>query len=98
MRLHSSLAALLLLSPFGHAETLVVKNANGDPLARVMVTQSPLAQPAADLSDDGYAPNGVTNTSDPATTRFTNAAGEVSFEPPALPVTYRARAQGYVDA
>ena len=98
MRLHSSLAALLLLSPFGHAETLVVKNANGDPLARVMVTQSPLAQPAADLSDDGYAPNGVTNTSDPATTRFTNAAGVVSFDPPAWPVTSRARAQGYVDA
>jgi streptogramin lyase len=63
-----------------------------------MVTRSPAAQPEADLSDDGYAPDGVTNTSAPVVTRFTNAAGKVSFDTPVAPVNYRARAQGYVDA
>ncbi len=80
------------------AGTMVVRDEQGRPLPRVMVTQSPLAQPTADLSDDGYAPHGVTNTSAPVLTRFTNAAGEVRFDPPPGPVNYRARAQGYVDA
>ncbi|MCB1700417.1 MAG: lyase [Pseudomonadales bacterium] len=87
----------LLFAPLCSAATLQVKDDQGRPLAQVMVTQSPLAQPEADLSDDGYAPDGVTNTSAEVVTRFTNAAGEVSFDPPARPVSYRARAQGYVD-
>ncbi|MCB1710733.1 MAG: lyase, partial [Halioglobus sp.] len=74
------------------------KDTQGSPLPLVMVTQSPASQPAANLSDDGYTPDGVTNTSAPVLTRFTNASGEVSFPDPAEPVTYRARAQGYVDA
>lgn len=98
MRIPAGLLALLLISPLCGAATLIVRDEQGRPLPSVMVTRSPSAQPAADLSDDGYTPDGVTNTSAPVITRFTNAAGEVSFDPPAEPVTYRARAQGYVDA
>ncbi len=98
MRLYRYAVGLLLLAPLSQAGTLVVKNPQGQPLSPVMVTQSPLQQPEADLSDDGYAPNGVTNTAAPVVTRFTDAAGEVSFEPAANPVRYRLRAQGYVDA
>ncbi len=89
---------LLLVAPLCNATTLLVKDEQGHPLPRVMVTQSPVTQPEADLSDDGYAPDGVTNTSAPVVTRFTDAAGQVSFETPGNQVTYRARAQGYVDA
>lgn len=89
---------LLLAAPLSSAATLQVKDEQGRPLAQVMVTRSPVAQPEADLSDDGYAPDGVTNTSAEVITRFTNAEGEVSFETPTQPVSYRARAQGYVDA
>ena len=98
MRFITRLFLLLLAAPLCSAGTLHVKDDQGRPLAQVMVTQSPVAQPEADLSDDGYAPDGVTNTSAPVLTRFTNAAGEVSFETPTQPVSYRARAQGYVDA
>jgi streptogramin lyase len=97
MRSASCLFLLLLIAPLGDAATLLVKDQQGRPLPQVMVTRSPAAQPEADLSDDGYAPNGVTNTSAPVVTRFTNAAGEVSFDTPLEPVNYRARAQGYVD-
>ncbi len=98
MQFRPFVAGLLLLAPLGLADTLVVKNDRGEPLSRVMVTQTPANPPAADLSDDGYAPDGVTNTSAPVLTRFTNAAGEVSFDPTPDAMRYRARAQGYVDA
>ena len=91
-------AGLLLLSPLGMADTLVIKDPQGQALSPVMVTRTPLQQPEADLSDDGYAPHGVTNTAAPVLTRFTNQAGEVSFGPAPAPVRYRVRAQGYVDA
>jgi virginiamycin B lyase len=98
MRFHTILVGLLLLAPLGQAATLVVKNAQGEALSRVMVTRSPTAQPVADLSDDGYTPHGQSNTSAAVVTRFTDANGMVSFDPPSGPVGYRARAQGYVDA
>ncbi len=97
MRIHAVLAAALSLAPLSQADTLVVKNQQGQPLAQVMVTRTPAQQPAADLSDDGYAPDGVTNTSAAVVTRFTDADGEVSFEPTSQPVRYRARTQGYLD-
>jgi streptogramin lyase len=90
-------ASALLLAPLAQAGTLVVKNEQGQPLTPVMVTQTPLQQPEADLSDDGYAPDGTTNTAAPVLTRFTNGAGQVSFEEATNPVRYRVRAQGYVD-
>ena len=98
MRMHTAAVALALLAPLAQAGTLTVKNPQGQPLSPVMVTRTLVQQPAADLSDDGYAPNGVTNTSAAVLTRFTNAAGEVSFADASEPVRYRLRAQGYVDA
>ena len=98
MRYRGILIVLLSLAPLCQAATLVVRNEAGLPLPQVMVTRSPAQQPDADLSDDGYAPHGVTNLSPATLTRFTNAAGQVSFDDPAAPVRYRARAQGYVDA
>jgi len=98
MRITVGLFGLLLVAPICIAGTLTIKDDQGRPLDRVMVTQTPTTQPPADLSDDGYAPDGVTNTSAAVLTRFTNTRGQVSFDPPAVPVTYRARAQGFVDA
>ncbi len=97
MRIHAIFTAALLLAPLSQADTLVVKNPQGQPLAQVMVTRTPAQQPDADLSDDGYTPDGVTNTSAAVVTRFTDANGEVRFEATGEPARYRARAQGYVD-
>ena len=63
-----------------------------------MVTSTPQQQTPADLSDDGYAPHGVTNTAPTVVTRFTDADGRVSIETPDQPASYRVRAQGYLDA
>jgi len=98
MRLRTVLLGLLLSSPAAQAATLIVKNPQGAPLPQVMVTRTPLEQPQADISDDGYAPHGVTNTAATVVTRFTNADGAVSFEDAADAAAYRVRAQGYVDA
>ena len=98
MKLVQLISALLFSVPLTQADTLTVKNNKGEPLARAMVTQSPISQPEADLSDDGYAPNGVTNTSATVVTRFTDSAGEVDFANPATPARYRVRAQGFVDS
>ena len=81
----------------GQAASLVIKNEHGEAMARVMVTRTPLHQPAGDLSDDGYAPHGVTNVSATVQTRFTDASGVVHFDATDSKVRYRARAQGYVD-
>jgi len=98
MKFHELAIMLALLAPLAQAGTLVVKNGQGQPLSPVMVTQTPLQQPEADLSDDGYAPHGVTNTAAPVITHFTDDNGMVSFDPPSEPIRYRLRAQGYVDA
>jgi streptogramin lyase len=60
------------------------------------VTRSPLDIPTADLSDDGYAPHGVTNTAAVTITRFTDAAGKVDIFRNGN-YLYRVRAQGFVD-
>jgi streptogramin lyase len=98
MRLRIFLMALLIVAPISQAATLQVKNEQGEPMARVMVTRTPLDQPEADLSDDGYTPHGVTNVAATVQTRFTDSQGQVSFEESNERVHYRARAQGYVDA
>jgi streptogramin lyase len=92
------LVGTLLTIPQVLAETLVVKNERGEPMSRVMLTRTPVDQPAADLSDDGYAPHGVTNTSPTVVTRFTDGAGRVEFDASDAAYRYRARAQGYADA
>jgi virginiamycin B lyase len=97
---HLRLIMVLLLgtAPLTEAATLEVKNERGEPMAGVMVTRMPASQPEADLSDDGYAPTGVTNRSATVVTRFTDREGRVEFGGGGEPARYRARAQGYVDA
>ena len=98
LRIRVLLLGLLMTAPFSLADTLVIKNERGEPMSRVMLTRTPVVQPEADLSDDGYAPHGVTNTSPTVVTRFTDTAGMVDFEVTDVAYRYRARAQGYVDA
>jgi virginiamycin B lyase len=97
MRFCTLVFALLILPPCW-GSTLLVKDAQGNPLAQIMVTSTPQETPPADLSDDGYAPDGVTNTAPALVTRFTNASGKVSFDDRDKPANYRIRAQGYADA
>lgn len=97
MRLCTLLLLLLALAPAWGA-TLLVKNSAGQPLPQAMVTRTPQEIPAADLSDDGYTPDGVTNTAATVVTRFTDASGRVSFAGTDQPARYRVRAQGHVDA
>jgi virginiamycin B lyase len=98
MKFRIFLVGLLVMAPMSQAATMVVKNEQGAALAQVMITRTPATQPEADLSDDGYTPHGVTNTTTPVVTHFSNATGMVSFDEGDKPVRYRARAQGYVDA
>lgn len=96
MRFCILLVAMLALMPAWGA-SLLIKDSQGNPLPQVMVTATPLEQPVADLSDDGYAPDGVTNTAAAVITRFTDATGTVVIEDTGAPTQYRVRAQGYVD-
>ncbi len=88
---------LLTLAPLSLATTFSISDDAGQPLAQVMVTRTPAERVTANLSDDGYAPDGVTNPSDTTLTRFTDTAGTVSFEDSDKAVKYRLRAQGFVD-
>jgi virginiamycin B lyase len=88
---------VVFLSSPGQAATLTVTNEAGEALPQVMVSRLPATTLDADLSDQGYAPNGVTNQAPGSVTRFTNAQGVVMFDDILLPVSYRVRAQGYVD-
>jgi len=91
------IVALAVHSADSQAITFAFKDQAGEPLAQVMVTRTKVEKVSVDLSDDGYAPNGVTTPSDTALTRFSNAQGIVYFEDLDDHVHYRARAQGYVD-
>ena len=74
------IVALAVHSADSHAITFAFKDQAGEPLAQVMVTRTKVEKVSVDLSDDGYAPNGVTTPSDTALTRFSNAQGIVYFE------------------
>ena len=87
---------LLLLASTATAEPLRVTDTQGKPIPLAMVTRTPLDVPAEDLSDDGYAPHGVTNTAAVTLTRFTDATGQVDIAEPGEHF-YRVRAQGYRD-
>ena len=86
----------LLLSSSSLAEPLLVTDTQGKPISQAMVTRTPLDVPAEDLSDDGYAPHGVTNTAAVTVTRFTGATGQVDIAEPGNHF-YRVRAQGFRD-
>ena len=102
MNKHVKLRILTVLiaasASLSHAMTFTVTNEVGEPLSEVMISQTPLVTPEANLADNGYAPNGVTNGTAPGLTRFTDSRGMVTFADTENPVSYRARAQGYVDA
>ena len=82
----------------GYPITFTVTNEAGEPMPQVMISRTPVESPEANLADDGYTPNGVTNPTAASLTRFTNSSGTVTFADTERPVTYRARAQGYIDA
>jgi len=82
----------------GHAQIFTVTNEAGEPLPQVMISRIPVNVPDANLGDDGYAPNGVTNQTAATLTRFSNDQGRVSFSDTQIAYRYRVRAQGYVDA
>ncbi|QFU76891.1 lyase [Halioglobus maricola] len=88
---------MAVLAGATQASELLVTDAAGKPLPQAMVTRTPLQVPAADLSDDGYAPHGVSNTSAVTVTRFSNSEGEVDIFLEG-DFSYRVRAQGYRDA
>jgi virginiamycin B lyase len=97
MKLPSLAFVVVFLSGLCQAATLTVTNEAGEALPQAMVSRLPASTLDADLSDQGYAPNGVTNQAPGLVTRFTNAQGVVVFDDILAPVTYRVRAQGYVD-
>ncbi len=102
MRMHVLLLGLLMLLPAmvmpAWSAPLLIKDSQGKPLAQAMVTSTPQEQKLQDLSDDGYAPDRVTNTAPAVVTRFTDASGRVTLDEHASPpANYRIRAQGYVD-
>ncbi len=79
------------------AVTFAFKSEDGSLLAQVMVTRTNTNSGGADLSDDGYTPDGVSNAADTTLTRFSDARGLVIFEEAGAGSQFRARAQGYVD-
>ena len=83
------------------AATVVVTDAEGNPLATAMVTQTVSDNDVVDTSDNGYPEPGVTNKVAPQRTRFTAADGKVRFDVTADMTgerSYRVRKQGYADA
>ncbi len=91
------LALGLTLSLPSLALTVHVVDQAGEPISQAMITVTPTEVPDADLSDDGYAPHGVTNTTATVLTRFTDAHGAVTL-PDDDNARYRVRAQGFIDA
>jgi virginiamycin B lyase len=95
MRYLTSLLCFFALAV--QAEPLRVLDADGNPIAQAMVTRTPMEIPAEDLSDDGYTPHGVTNTSPVTVTRFTDSDGLVEIAAQGK-YHYRVRAQGFRDS
>jgi virginiamycin B lyase len=85
-----------LLAMTAQAVQLQVSDPEGNPIPQAMVTRTPLDTPTPDLSDDGYAPDGITNTAAVTVTRFTNAQGQVDIAREGK-YSYRVRAQGFKD-
>ncbi|MEH6550361.1 MAG: hypothetical protein V7711_02960 [Pseudomonadales bacterium] len=98
MKIKILVAGLLMSASVVQAVTLSVTNEAGQLLPQVMVSRYPVNSPPQDISDNGYAPDGVTNPSAVVLTRFTNTLGQVSFDDDTQDYRYRIRAQAYVDA
>ncbi|MEQ9397128.1 Vgb family protein [Haliea sp.] len=94
----STLVLLLLGSGYCHAASFVVRDPAGEPINPAMVTASPLTVPEPTLGEMGYPADGVSNRAAVTLTRFTDAAGRVSFGTRLDDHRFRVRAQGFVDA
>jgi virginiamycin B lyase len=79
------------------AATLTVNDPSGQPLATVMVRERRADGPNLDASDNGYQAPGVTRIVSPEITRFTDAAGRVTFADRNEPMEYLVRKPGYQD-
>ena len=69
----------LLFSWATTANIITVTNESGQPLANVMVMQTPVNGYNLDTSDMGYPPEKITNHANMVYTLFTNNQGKVSF-------------------
>ena len=71
---------IMLFSNKISANTITVADKSGQPLANVMVMQTPVNGYNLDTSDMGYPPEKVTNHANMIYTLFTNDDGKVSFD------------------
>ncbi|MES2936254.1 MAG: hypothetical protein V4864_01145 [Pseudomonadota bacterium] len=99
--LHPIFRACVLLAgtvaAAAHAFPLQVRSEDGKPLPLVMVTRAPQPRPAADTSDNGYAPSGKPQQGAWETTRFSDAQGRVEMPDAAGAFTLRLRRPGFRD-
>ncbi len=87
-----TLAALQL-----HAAPVQVVDAQGKPLATVMVSRQPVQAAVVDTSDKGYAPSGKVQQAFVEVTRFTDAQGRTNIAAADHPWQLRLRKAGYQD-
>lgn len=80
-----------------HAAPVQVVDAQGKPLATVMVSRQPVKAAAIDTSDNGYAPSGVSQQAYLEITRFTDAQGRTDIAAASHPWQLRLRKAGYQD-
>lgn len=71
---------IMLITNTSNANTVTVTNELGQPLANVMVMQTPVNGYNLDTSDMGYPPEKITNKANMVFTLFTNNEGIVKFD------------------
>src|SRR5512146_3384974 len=92
-RAAAALLWLAMATPVS-ATTVAVTDPSGQPLATVMVRERRADGPDLDTSDNGYQAPGVTRIVSPEITRFTDAAGRVTFADRSEPMEYLVRKPG----
>ena len=99
LRLPRTIPALLMLALCAPASAITVTVADpaGQPLATVMVRERRADGPNLDTSDNGYQAPGVARVVTPEITRFSDAAGRVSFADRTEPMEYLVRKPGFQD-
>lgn len=80
-----------------HAAPVQVVDAQGKPLATVMVSRQPVKAAVVDTSDNGYAPSGAPQQAYIEVTRFTDALGRTDIAAASHPWQLRLRKAGYQD-
>jgi len=99
LRSPRAMPALLMLALCAPASaiTVTVTDPAGQPLATVMVRERRADGPNLDTSDNGYQAPGVARVVTPEITRFSDAAGRVSFADRTEPMEYLVRKPGFQD-